>query len=594
VPVTMRWRGDLLAGTSLGALTPEGAIAVDNAAGNRAIYTNGDELSDPTARGSKRRKFGSVRIRVLIPLSVALVVVLGGFVWTSYANEKRKQDERCGILRNAVSTGFQSELDQEAGAMTAALEAVAWNRELRAEMLNGDTEALYERAKPLFDQIRRQNRITHLYFLSPERVCLLRVHQPGLHGDKIDRFTAKEAERTGKTARGIELGPLGTFTLRVVRPWYDNGRLIGYIEMGEEIEHVTEHLSEAFGVEFCVLIKKELLDKTTWTEGMMMLGRDADWHRLPSDVIVSHTLAGAGDVLSKSTTHGAGDGEAYEFEASISGRNYAFCSFELLDASGQSVGDMVLMRDLTAERAAFFQTILVSVEVCLAVGAILFVVFYFYLGRVDTVLSHHTGRVAAANTDLEIEISNRTAAERELQGVRDHLRAILEAIPDSFMVLDLDHRIVLANKTVRKLAGGKDPVVAGLRCHQVSHHSETPCVGLDDPCPLQQVVATGATTTVTHTHFDADGNGIKVEVSGAPIFDETGKVIQVIEVCRDVTERDRAAVRLQATVTDLERFNRLAVGREERMMELKREVNEMARKAGIAPPYDPAVVSSGK
>jgi len=266
----------------------------------------------------------------------------------------------------------------------------------------------------------------------------------------------------------------------------------------------------------------------------------------------------------------------------------------LVDAAGQNVGDIVLLRDLTAEQAAFFQTMAVSAEVCLAVAVVLFGVFYFYLGRVDTVLSQHTIRLATANADLEIEIVNRAAAERELRTVRDHLSAILEAIPDSFMVLDLDHRIVLANQTVRKLAGGKDPVAAGLRCHQVSHHSETPCTGLEDPCPLQQVVATGVPTTVTHTHYDADGNETKVEVSGAPIFDETDKVVQVIEVCRDITEREQAETRLQATVTDLERFNRLAVGREERMMELKREVNEMARKAGIAPPYDSPVFGTGR
>ena len=47
---------------------------------------------------------------------------------------------------------------------------------------------------------------------------------------------------------------------------------------------------------------------------------------------------------------------------------------------------------------------------------------------------------------------------------------------------------------------------------------------------------------------------------------------------------------LAATVQELRRFDRVTVGREERMIELKHEVNEMARKAGIAPPYDSALV----
>jgi len=44
---------------------------------------------------------------------------------------------------------------------------------------------------------------------------------------------------------------------------------------------------------------------------------------------------------------------------------------------------------------------------------------------------------------------------------------------------------------------------------------------------------------------------------------------------------------------ELSRFNRLAVGRELRMIELKREVNEMARRAGVAPPYDLAFAKAG-
>jgi len=37
---------------------------------------------------------------------------------------------------------------------------------------------------------------------------------------------------------------------------------------------------------------------------------------------------------------------------------------------------------------------------------------------------------------------------------------------------------------------------------------------------------------------------------------------------------------------ELERFNRLAVGREMRMVELKRENNELARQLGREPSYD--------
>ncbi len=36
----------------------------------------------------------------------------------------------------------------------------------------------------------------------------------------------------------------------------------------------------------------------------------------------------------------------------------------------------------------------------------------------------------------------------------------------------------------------------------------------------------------------------------------------------------------------MERFNRLAVGRELRMIELKEQVNKLAEEAGLEPPYE--------
>ncbi len=62
----------------------------------------------------------------------------------------------------------------------------------------------------------------------------------------------------------------------------------------------------------------------------------------------------------------------------------------------------------------------------------------------------------------------------------------------------------------------------------------------------------------------------------------------------EIVERRRAEEELAVTVDELWRFDRLAVGREERMIELKREVNEMARKAGLSPPYDSALVEAGQ
>jgi HAMP domain-containing protein len=58
------------------------------------------------------------------------------------------------------------------------------------------------------------------------------------------------------------------------------------------------------------------------------------------------------------------------------------------------------------------------------------------------------------------------------------------------------------------------------------------------------------------------------------------------ELQQEITERARAEQELKQKMEELQRFNRLAVGRELRMVELKQEVNELAEELGRESPYN--------
>ncbi len=86
-----------------------------------------------------------------------------------------------------------------------------------------------------------------------------------------------------------------------------------------------------------------------------------------------------------------------------------------------------------------------------------------------------------------------------------------------------------------------------LPCYQVSHHRDAPCSDQRHPCPLRQVVATKAPARVVHTHYDAEGREVFVEVTAAPVFDAAGEVTQIIEACRDITDRMQTEETLRLT-----------------------------------------------
>ena len=142
------------------------------------------------------------------------------------------------------------------------------------------------------------------------------------------------------------------------------------------------------------------------------------------------------------------------------------------------------------------------------------------------------------------DITERRKMEEAIRRSRAFLQTVIDAIPETMLVIGRDYSISLANRAAREMTGGIDPTVC-LTCHQLSHKRELPCEGRNDRCPLRQVIATKAPMTVMHTHYDSEGNEVFVEVTAAPVFNDDGEVTHIIESCRNVTERKRVEVALE-------------------------------------------------
>ncbi|MBN2583665.1 MAG: PAS domain S-box protein [Planctomycetes bacterium] len=120
---------------------------------------------------------------------------------------------------------------------------------------------------------------------------------------------------------------------------------------------------------------------------------------------------------------------------------------------------------------------------------------------------------------------------------RAFLQTVIDAIPESVIVMNADHRIVMANRTARAAAPQEDPVALRMPCHQLLHRVDEPCSGREHPCPLAEVLAAKKVATVEHIHPDASGEERTVEVTASPILNASGEVVQIVESCRDITER---------------------------------------------------------
>ena len=71
---------------------------------------------------------------------------------------------------------------------------------------------------------------------------------------------------------GIDLDPAGDCALRYAMPWKQDGKVIGYLELGIEIAHLTRQLSVEINLDLLAVIRKECITRNKFEAGRRMFG----------------------------------------------------------------------------------------------------------------------------------------------------------------------------------------------------------------------------------------------------------------------------------------------------------------------------------
>lgn len=122
---------------------------------------------------------------------------------------------------------------------------------------------------------------------------------------------------------------------------------------------------------------------------------------------------------------------------------------------------------------------------------------------------------------------------------RERLETVINSIGDGIVVLDPGRRIIAANAAFLQRTGEAREEVLGCSCTKVTE-------GTCDPvgCPTLRCLDTGEHQVRVSERRRLDGTVTWEEVHASPIYDEEGRVTQVVEVWRDISERRAAEAHL--------------------------------------------------
>lgn len=350
----------------------------------------------------------SVKFKLLPIIVIGIALLTGIFYYTSSSAMEKNLNT---VSQKGITTAkemFYNLEDNDVKMLSSTLVAFLDNKELKEVYLRGNRTELFDYGTPIYNQLKGQFGITHFYFHLPNGTNFIRLHSKGQFGDKITRKTLEKSVQSNGFGTGLELGATA-FALRVVHPYYNGTTLIGYLELGEEINHFLKVMKKQTNEDFGIFINKQYIKHADWKAMRDSKGLSDNYDDLKDYVAIDTTT----DSISSFVANDESKLSNVPEEGTVFNKNkkdsstYITGGFPLYDAGGKVVGAVVVLMDVTPlENAANENSrfvLIVAIISAIAVSLIVVLLVNKYILKPLDNIVDATTRVAGGDFTAEVK-----------------------------------------------------------------------------------------------------------------------------------------------------------------------------------------------
>ncbi len=204
-------------------------------------------------------------------------------------------------------------------------------------------------------------------------------------------------------------------------------------------------------------------------------------------------------------------------------------------------------------------------------------------------VQNENGEEEINGTSIDItKLKNTSEQKRKSE---ENLRKIHQSVQAGIVLHRKDGAIEYVNQMAEQILKKTATEIEGKTSHdsewQMVYEDGSDCPGTEHPAMITQRTGKATRDQIRGLYAGSKENMIWLQINTEPIsYDEEHAPYPVLATFIDITKLKTTEQELKKRMEEVERFNQFMIGRESRMIELKREVNELLIKLGEGKRYD--------
>lgn len=325
--------------------------------------------------------------KLIFPFVVSLFLItisLSGFFY--YLELKHQNDLSALKFKDVVFT-LNDEMDKDKLIAKDFLKLISKDQHLKLLFENRDRKKLFKYLEENFFTFKKEYGFSHFYIHDLNQTNFLRVHNQKEHSDFINRITLKKAVQTKKLTTGIEFGIYHNLTLRIVFPWICDGELIGYLELGKDLDYYIDRLAKTEKTDIVLTIKNtQLKSEEEYLHWKKVSSNKHLFVELKNFSIVNSTL----QVRDKRFLNLLDSSEIIDNKKFTLGNRYFHVYSESIkDFQGADVARLYMLYDNSNAMEYFWQSIIKMFLFIFFVGGLISIYYVKYVRKIDNKLEEN-------------------------------------------------------------------------------------------------------------------------------------------------------------------------------------------------------------